>query len=136
MDHAEIVATLKDAMGVEMKLLDPEEHPRERVDHLQNYIGVTAIQRARLERALYWCIEAAKVLRKQWDALEGWEVNLPRGSQRTKEQVTEAKRHLSPQVYEGIRDAEELKSHLHRQIRRLELDYEACSREYTIISGK
>jgi hypothetical protein len=109
-----------------------------KVQALENYISETAWHRGELQRALYWLDEADKVLRDQWDDLEGW---LPlaqarkTGKEVTQEDIRQAKRQVDRALYEALRETRHLKEHLGAQIRRLEKDYEAASRVYTLLTG-
>lgn len=135
MQLPEIRRRLESALVVRIPAYDPQMHPRERVQKMEEYITRTAEVRQELEEALYWCMEAGKALKLQWDGVEGYQASLPRGSRHTKDQVDEAKRVISPGVWAGLTEARELVKSLHRQIRRIELDYEAVSRSYTLLSG-
>lgn len=135
-DLAEVRTRLLTALEVRIPPYDPNLHPRERVQALDAYITRTAEIRQELEEALYWCMEAGKALKRQWDGVEGYEVALPRGGKHTKEQIEAARRTVAPKgLWEGLEEARSLAQSLHRQIRRMELDYEATSRSYTLMSG-
>jgi hypothetical protein len=111
----------------------PDEHPGKKIEALEAYIGVTAVRRAELLAAQDWIIVARRDLQDAWDGVEGHEAALPR--QATNEQVNAAKRRLKPDVWAGLTEAKELLASIERQVRRLERDYDAASRTYTLITG-
>lgn len=131
----EIRAVLERALPVKVPLFNPEDPPQAKIRSLSDYILKTAEVRAELEQALHWCLEAGKLLRDEWDGIEGWEVALPRGASRTKDTVNEAKRTVRPDLWPGMQEAKSLSESLGRQIRRLELDFQAVSRAYSLLSG-
>jgi hypothetical protein len=136
MDVPEIRRRLEAALPVRIPLLDPNLHPREQISALADHILKVAWHRAELEEALYWCIEAGKRLRVQWERHQGYEVAL-RGNRPTQEQVNEAKRRTGAQdTWDGLQECKALKESLERQIARLGgSDYDAASRTYTLLSG-
>lgn len=138
MNLADIRQRLLDALPLRIPRFDPNESPRKKSEELEAYILTTAWQRGELEEALHWAWEAQKLVREQWNEIEGWEPFLPTGRRvgdATKEQVAAAKRHVNSEVSDGLSSANKLVEGLGRQIRRLELDYEAASRAYTLMSG-
>lgn len=115
--------------------MDPNAQPRERIEALEDFILKTAWHRGELEEALYWVMEAGKVLRRDWDAIRGHEVAV-RGSRATKEQIDLAKAELAPDTWAGLQEARFLVDALKRQIQRLGgSDYDAASRAYTLLNG-
>lgn len=131
----EIRDRLNAAMPLRVPLYDPNEAPRQRLDALTDHLLKCAYHRAELEEALHWAIEAGKLLRQQWDGIQGHEAML-RGSKPTKEQVDAAKRTINPELWKSLEDARTLVESLRRQIVRLGgTDYDAVSRAYTLLSG-
>jgi hypothetical protein len=135
MSVEKIEAALLTAMKLRHPLFAENYSPRQKVDALTTYIEKTAWHRGELEEAFYWASDAGKVLRRQWDRIEGYETTLRGRGPHTKDQVNDAKRTLQPDTWEGIQDAKKLCEDIGRQIRRLQLDFDAASRVYTLISG-
>jgi hypothetical protein len=133
------VEKIEEALLVAMKLRHPlfaeSFSARAKIDALETYIEKTAWHRGELEEALYWASDAGKVLRQEWDKIEGYETTLRGRGPHTKEQVNAAKRTVRPDTWEGIQDAKKLCEDIGRQIRRLELDFQAASRSYSLITG-
>lgn len=136
MDLNEVRERLESALPLRIPLLDPNAAPRERIEALEDYILKCAWHRGELEEALYWTIEAGKVLRMKWDRVQGFQVAV-RGSRPTKEQIDQAKAEIDPDTYAALTEARTLVEHLKRQIQRLGgSDYDAASRAYTLLSGQ
>lgn len=137
MDLEEIRSALHGALPIRIPRFDPNESPRTKVAALEEYILDTAHYRGELEEALHWIWEVQKLLREQYNEIEGWEPLVPfkRRGDATKEMMHTAKRQVAPETVAALEDANHLAEALGRQIRRLELDYEAASRAYTLMSG-
>ena len=138
MTLSEIKRILLQATEVRIPKFDPNTQAGIKVTGLENYIALTAYTRSDLERSLYWIWEAEKALRDRWDAVEGYEHiarSLRTGKDVTQENIKEAKRQIDPETYGALRDCLHIKEHLGRQIRRLEKDFEAASRMYTLMTG-
>lgn len=123
-------------MAMRVPAIDPNQHPRERIDAMENYANEVSIARAEVLEALYWLAEAKKPLQAAWDSITGWEVNAPARSSRTQEDVRQAKRRIKPDVYDALSECALLQKHLSEQVDRLNRDADWMSREYTFISGK
>lgn len=135
MDLAEVKLRLESAIPLRIPQMDPNARPQERIEALEDYVLKCAWHRAELEEALYWCIEAGKVLRARWDHVQGFQVAL-RGSRPTREQIDQAKAEIDPDTYAALTEARTLVEHLKRQISRLGgSDYDSASRVYTMLSG-
>lgn len=109
-----------------------------KVSALEDYAMEAAGWRADLERARLWMAEVQHKLTVEWAKLEGWEVSLPGGKKRkdaTKDDITEAKRQVRPDLWENISDIKHLISQLSLQIRRIEKDEDRISRVYTFLTG-
>jgi hypothetical protein len=79
-------------------------------------------------------MEAGKLMRAQWDGIEGYE--LAAGSRPTQESIKRAKAEINPDLWAGMQEAKSLVESLKRQIDRLGgSDYDAASRAYTLMSG-
>jgi hypothetical protein len=135
MQLEEIRAALRNSLTVSVPTFDPDTTARLKFEALGDYMLDTARHRARLEEALDWLIEIEKGLRDEWDRIVGYETALPRGSKHTREHITEAKRQMQPQTYEALREVRSLKERIGRQIRRLEIDKDTVSRNYTLATG-
>jgi hypothetical protein len=135
----EIIQMLEHAVeNVRYPKVDPNSNPAFRVQKLDEYITETAVTRAELERALYWIFEVQAHLEEQWSGIQGWEPLLPNGKRpkdATQEDIKQAKRQVMPDVYDGLRKCGHLRDSLGRQIRRLEKDYDAASRSYSLLTG-
>lgn len=135
MDLDEVRRRLESALPLRVPQMDPNASPSQRIAALEDHILKCAWHRAELEEALYWCIEAGKVLRATWDSVQGFQVAL-RGSRPTREQIDQAKAEIDPGTYAALTEARTLVEHLKRQIARLGgSDYDAASRAYTLLSG-
>lgn len=132
----EIREVLERSLPLRIPLIDPTSASRERIEALEDYILKTAHMRGDLEEAFHWCVEAGKLLRLEWDGLQGYENALPRKTTYTKEQVDRAKRTVRPDLWTALQDARTLAVALERQIKRFGgSDYEAASRAYTMLTG-
>lgn len=132
----EIRKRLEAALPLRIPIIDPSQRkmPRERIEELQDHILKVAYHRAELEEALHYCLEAGKILRRDWDDLQGYQVGLP--TKPTKDDVEKAKRELAPQIWTSLNEARTLTESIKRQITRLGgSDYDAASRVYTMLSG-
>jgi hypothetical protein len=131
----EIRARLDAALPIRFPVRDPNQPSRQRIEGIEDYIAMTAQHRGELEEALHWCVEVEKNLDRAWDEVEGWETALPRRQDRTREKVAYEKKRISPELWDSKVEARTLKESIARQIRRLELDYDAASRTYTLMTG-
>jgi hypothetical protein len=130
----EIEAVLVKAMAFRMPDFDPDGHPREKIAGLEDHILECARQRADVERALYWCIEAGKRLRDEWDDIQGWQAGV--GTRPTKERIDGEKRKIKPELWVSLEKCRTLTEALRRQAYRMGgSDYDAASRAYTLLSG-
>lgn len=135
MDLPEVRRRLESALPLRVPLFDPNKAPRERIEELEDHILKVAWHRAELEEALYWTMEAGKVLRARWDGVRGYEVAI-RGSRPTKDQIDQAKAEIDPATYAALLEARGLVDVLKRQIIRLGgSDFDAASRAYTMLNG-
>lgn len=135
MNVEQISEYLTTASRLRIPKLDPNTHPGAKISALEEYMLTVAYHRGDLEEAIGWVLEARHTARRRLDDVQGWEVNLSRGAQRTQEQVLEAKRRIAPEAFEVLRDADALLKRLERQVRRLEHDHDAVSRAFTFITG-
>src|SRR5436853_5953272 len=132
----EIRAAFDAARVIRIPRFDPNTHGRVKVSALETYINDTAFHRGELEDALWWTWEAERTLRDQWDDVEGYEPFLPStAKERTQEAISKAKRRVNPDVYDGLKLCAQLREAIGRQIRRLEKDYDAASRQYSLVTG-
>lgn len=106
-----------------------------KIEQLESYLMETAILRQQAHLAKLIVQEALDVLQREWDGIEGWEVELPSSGKRTQEDVVQAKRRVKPDLYGSIQTAKRLIDRLSDQIKRLEKDDNVSSRIYTLISG-
>jgi hypothetical protein len=107
-----------------------------KVAALEDYLAETAIARGELEEARLHLGELHHGMKAQWDDIAGWEmhVGVP-ASRRTQVDVRMAKKLCRPDLYAGLSHAKFLLDAIGCQIRRLEQDDAAASREYTIVTG-
>lgn len=131
----EIQAVLARARAVRLDLIDPNMRPQERIALMEDYMWNSASYRGELEEALDWCVELGKALRKEWDAIEGWESALPARADYTEPQMNAAKRKIRPALWDAMQEAKALCDRIGRQIRRLEIDKDTLSRVYSLMSG-
>jgi hypothetical protein len=134
----EIRETLERSLPLRIPQFGPDDSSSFKIEQLEDYILKTALHRGDLEEALYWCVEAGKALRIEWEGIVGYESALPRGSsgRHTKEQVDRARRTMRPELWAGLQEARSLVAALERQVKRLGgSDYEAASRAYTMLTG-
>ena len=109
---------------------------REKVNAIEDYLGQTAIARGELEEARLHVGALHLAMKSEWDDIEGWEMHVgTSASRRTQEDVRMAKKRCRPDLYSALTQSKFLLDSLQLQIRRLEQDDAAASREYTIITG-
>lgn len=136
MQIPDIKRILENALGVRVPQFTPDDSPGFKISKLEDHLLKCAWHRGELEEALYWTLEAGKVLKGKWDHIHGYENALPRGTKHTKEQVDGAKRTIDPGTWAAMEECKYLAENLRRQISRLGgTDYDAVSRAYTLISG-
>lgn len=136
MQIADIKQILEAALVVRVPRFTPDDGPGFKISKLEEHLLLCAWHRGQLEEALYWTLEAGKLLRLQWDGIVGYENALPRGTRHTREQIDGAKRTMQPGIWESMSEVKYLAENLRRQISRLGgTDYDAVSRAYTLISG-
>lgn len=134
-------ATLRRVSQIKMPNLREKEEgrpklsPGEKIEQLESYLLLTAEARQEAHMAKLIVQEALDVLQAQWDAIEGWEIELPSNSKRTGAEVIEAKRRTTPDLYGSIQTAKRLIDRLTEQIKRLEKDDGVSSRAYTLLTG-
>lgn len=116
--------------------LDPNESPGLKIGKLEEYMLQVAYHRGDLEEAIGWVLEAKHDARRTLDGVQGWEQTVPRQADRTQERVLEAKARIAPEPVAILRDSDYYLKRLERQVRRLELDHNAVSRAYTLITGQ
>lgn len=133
----EIREVLRAALPLRVPIFNPNDGAREKVSALEDYLAQCAYKRGDCEAGLYWAWEAEKVLREQWESVQGWEPMLPSKarSRPTEPQVTRAKAQILPEVYTGLREVKTLIEALDRQCKRLLRDEETCSRRYSLLTG-
>lgn len=131
---AECRETLRRVSQVKMPSLR-ELSSTEKIAQLESYLLLTAEARQEAHLAKLIVQEALDLLQAQWDAIEGWEIELPSNSKRTGPEVVEAKRRTNPDLYGSIQTAKRLIDRLTDQIKRLEKDDGVSSRAYTLITG-
>lgn len=137
MNLDECKVKLRAALPIRMPRFDPNTGARDKIEGLESHILLVAFHRGELEEALYWVIEAKKVLKDTWDGIEGWEAFLPRTQRQkpTQEAVALAKRQVDEGTYLGLREANTLIESLGAQIKRFREEFESASRTYTLITG-
>lgn len=135
MNLPEIKQRLHKAMVIRIPIFDPGTPPRQKVSALEDHILLCAFHRAECEEALYWCVEAGKAIRAQFEErTQGYNVGLK--SRPTKEDVERARAELAPDLHHSLQEARDLVEALRRQVYRLGgSDYDAASRAYTLLSG-
>lgn len=133
----QIRAALRAALPLRVPIWNPRTNAREKVDALESYLAECAYTRADCEEALYWTWEAEKVLRREWEGIQGWEALLPSKARAkpTEAQVTRAKARVKPEVFDGLSEVKRLIEGLDRQCKRLTRDEETCSRRYSLLAG-
>lgn len=134
MDVVQIREVHRSAMAVRFPQRDPNEPPQAKLAALEDYLTTTAVQRGELEAARFWAREAEVRMEESWDNLVGWEAVRDR-KRDTDQAIVDAKRKVNPKLYAGLRDVRRLIQDIDRQIKRLEKDFEAVSRDYTLITG-
>lgn len=127
---------LHDATQLRIPRLDPNLNPGAKIAALEEYMLKVAYARGDLEEAIGWVLEAKHDARRKLDAVQGWEVALPKPADRTQERVLAEKARIDPMSGAVLKDADYYLRRLERQVRRLELDHNAVSRAYTLITGQ
>lgn len=139
MNTEEIQKALKDAIEQRVPRIDPNIPMRQRIEAMENYMVETAYHRGQLEEAFYWTDEAYKVLKREWDDIQGWEPFLSKqqrsGSGPTQDAIRLAKKNINRDLHDSIQESKRIMEALGRQIRRLEFDYNTLSRVYTLMTG-
>lgn len=135
MNLPEIKERLHRAMVIRIPVFDPDTPPREKVSALEDHILRCAYHRAECEEALYWCVEAGKQIRAQFEEqTQGYNIGLK--SRPTKDDIERARAELAPSLHQALLEARDLVEALRRQVYRLGgSDYDAASRAYTLLSG-
>jgi hypothetical protein len=106
-----------------------------KIEQLESHLLDTAILRQEATRAKLIVQEALDVLQREWDEIEGWEVELRTDGRRSQADVLDAKRRTRPDLYSSIQTAKRLIDRLSEQVRRLEKDDNVTSRIYTLMTG-
>jgi hypothetical protein len=106
-----------------------------KIEQLESYLLETAELRQDATLAKLIVQEALDVLQREWDEIEGWEVELRTDGRRSQADVIEAKRQTRPDLYFSIQTAKRLIDRLSEQVRRLEKDDSVTSRIYTLMTG-
>jgi phosphoglycerate-specific signal transduction histidine kinase len=132
---------LREVLAANADATMPRFHPgmevRDRVEALEDYLNLTAVARAELDRARLMISATYQRLSEQWTQIEGWQINLPDGRRApTQADIREARRLCRPDLHDALAEARWLTDRLSEQIHRLELDDKAASRLYTIITGQ
>lgn len=137
MELAEIRQKLYDAAKLRLPSFEEGMSASERVDKLEDYLLETARVRGDLEEARLYAHGALGNLKDQWNAIEGWEMQLRKG-ERTQAAITEAKRKCRPDTYAAIEEAKWLIDRLTEQIKRFGGtmgDDAVVSRAYTMMTA-
>lgn len=118
---------------------DKLKHTTQEKVHLLECWAIDAARwRSHLEEARLWMDEASYRLGMDWKKLDGWEEFLPEGKRvkdAKRDEVLEAKRLVSPDLFDGLEKAKHLVKQLSDQIRRIEKDEDRVSRIYTFLTG-
>lgn len=133
MNPTEIREIIFRAARIRFPVLGQTVRLNEKIDALEDYIAKTAIVRGDLEEARLWAHEALSSLRNTYEDIEPDEEVL-RG-RRGRDAVKEAKAATDPATIGAMEDSQYLIDRCTDQIDRLELDYQAASRTYTLLSG-
>lgn len=132
----EIRQKFDEARVIRVPRIDPNTHPRQKIQALEDYLTLTAWHRGELEDALWWLWTAENDLLEQWAGIEGYQEFLPStAKERTQEAHKQAKRRVRPELYTSLQLCGRLKEGIGRQIRRLELDDRNVSRTYSLATG-
>lgn len=128
---------LKAALPIRMPRFNPNLGAREKIEGLEDHILLVAFHRGECEEALYWVIEAKKVLKDRFDAIDGWQSFLRREDRAkpSKEAIAAAKRQVDDGTYLALRDVQTMIEALGAQIKRFREEFESASRVYTLITG-
>src|SRR4051794_20435045 len=105
MSTDEIREVLTRSAEVQMPRFTPNMGSREKVELLEDYLNLTAVARAELERARLWAQMGLKELGDQWDDIKGWGMHLQSNGRQTKEDVVAAKREVRPDIHDGLKEA-------------------------------
>ncbi len=133
----EIRSVLLNASDVAMPRFTPAHTPPQKVDLLEDYLNLTAVTRAELERARLWAHTALHDLTAEWNAIQGWGMHLPESRGRaTKDDIIAAKREVRPDLHSALTEAKWLVDRLTEQLDRLGArmgDDQVASRIYTLL---
>lgn len=110
-----------------------EVSARERVDMLEQHIWETANMRGELAELRLSAHTELRSCRRQWDHMQGWEQH--RKGDRTEASVERAKRKASPGLWDSMENARWTIERCTEEMKRMDADYEAASRAYTLLAG-
>lgn len=112
---------------------DSERTPQEKRGLIEQHIWETATMRAELAELRLRAWEALKNARRDWAKMRGWEAH--RGGDRTEASVERAKRRANPALYDRMEDARFVVDRCTEEMTRLDRDYDAASRAYSVLVG-
>lgn len=136
MNIQQIELFLTTATQLRIPKLDPNSNPGLKIAALEEYMLTIAYHRGDLEEAIGWVLEAKHDARRDLDNVQGWEAAIPKQAERTKERVLAEKARINPKAASVLKAADYYLTRLERQVRRLELDHQAVSRAYTLVTGQ
>lgn len=111
---------------------DGEATLREKLEAIEDHVMACGFWHGELVEERLRLREEHRPRQHEWDHLEGWQ------SQRvgkTDQAVTEAKRALRPDLYDGLQSDRQRMQDLSEQIERLDRDHDKASRLYSIMTG-
>lgn len=122
------------AVALRFPIFDREDPPtpRERLEAIEDHVMACGFYHGELVEERLRLREKMRPRQHEWDHLQGWE-----GQRvgKTDQAVTEAKRTLRPDLYDGLKsDANRMKD-LTEQIDRLDREHDKASRLYTIMTA-
>lgn len=120
------------SLALRMPVFTSDDRLEQRIERLDDYMLLTAFHEGELSQARLENRDALYQLEREWEAVSGFEQF--QGGRKTDVSVDDAKRHLRPKVWEGIKKARWLDRQLTEEIDRLDRDAKKCSRSYTLIT--
>lgn len=113
-----------------------DEHPREKIAALEDYLVETAIVEGEVQELRLSAYRELAACEAAWSAISGWESHLRRpGKTPTIAERDEAKARIDPDTARLLRDAKWTVTRCNEAIERLDRETKRVSRLYAFITG-
>lgn len=128
LDEIRTAVTTSEMLRVPTFLDGQRGRATEKLGKLEDFVLASAQMRDELVIAWRYCNALVRRFEEQT-------MDLPIPTGRSAEERERAKRDANPELWGALRDARALLSEILAQMKRLDKDYDAVSRAYTIITG-